>query len=189
MRVYCPNCGTDNEGLPGGRVTCLACTASFEVPREPGPAIAPPEPQPSPLDATSRPAGPPPPRKVVPPPARPLHAAPQPPPGPRPSAPPAVMPGYVGPPPSGFGVSGLHQAGQTNPLAIVSLVAGLVCCIPFSGTAAVVTGIIARNQIAASQGAQKGAELAMVGIVLGALSILFSVGYVVLMLVAGLAQH
>lgn len=187
MRVYCPNCGSDNEGLPGGRVTCHACTASFEVPRE-GNAAAPSEPTPSPLAPDSRPGTAPPPRKLVPPPPRPLSPNAAPLPGPRPSTPPAVLPGYVGPPPSGFGMSGLQPAGQTNALAIVSLVAGIVCCIPFSGTAAVVTGIIARNQIAASQGAQKGTELATIGIVLGALSLLFSVGYFVIALLSGVTR-
>lgn len=58
----------------------------------------------------------------------------------------------------------------TNPLAIASLVMGILCCFPFA-VGAIVTGVIARNQIAASGGQQKGGELAMVGIVLGGLSI------------------
>ncbi len=37
MRVFCPNCGSDNEGPPGGRVTCRACAATFEVPGEAAP--------------------------------------------------------------------------------------------------------------------------------------------------------
>jgi hypothetical protein len=100
-----------------------------------------------------------------------------------------MMPGYRGPPPSGFGVSGLHQAGQTNPLAIVSLVAGILCCIPFSGIAAIVTGVMARNQIAASQGTQKGTEMATIGIVLGALSVLLAVANIIVFLLAGMANR
>ncbi|MEW5741405.1 MAG: DUF4190 domain-containing protein, partial [Myxococcota bacterium] len=58
----------------------------------------------------------------------------------------------------------------TNPLAIVSLVLGILCCFPFA-VGAIVTGVIARNQIASSGGQQKGIELATVGIVLGCLSL------------------
>lgn len=150
MKVFCPNCGSDNEGMPGGRVTCQACTASFEVPRS---------------DATGGPA-----------------PAPNPPPTNQP------WPGMGStpnpPPPSGGGWVGSNQSSQpissfsdptmpvvNNTLAIVSLVLGILCCIPFAGIGAIVTGVIARNQIAASGGQQKGAELAIAGIVLGALSV------------------
>lgn len=33
MKAFCPNCGSSNEGMPGGRVTCRTCTTSYEVPR------------------------------------------------------------------------------------------------------------------------------------------------------------
>jgi hypothetical protein len=59
---------------------------------------------------------------------------------------------------------------RTNPLAIVSLVLGILCCFPFA-VGAIITGVIARNQIASSGGLQKGGELATVGIVLGSISI------------------
>ncbi|HEY1088832.1 MAG TPA: hypothetical protein VGE37_14105, partial [Archangium sp.] len=79
VKAFCPNCGTDNEGMPGGRVTCRACTASFEVPR--GSAYAPP------------PEAPPPPSVVKPPPSL----------GGPPPAHPNFPQGYGGPPPAGFG--------------------------------------------------------------------------------------
>ncbi|MEW5741819.1 MAG: hypothetical protein AB1938_23060, partial [Myxococcota bacterium] len=67
MKVFCPNCGSDNEGTPGGRLTCRACTASFEVPREstgntlPPPAQPPPAHQPWPgMGGTAPPPQPPP---------------------------------------------------------------------------------------------------------------------------------
>lgn len=32
MKVFCPNCGSENDGLSGGQVVCRACTAAFDVP-------------------------------------------------------------------------------------------------------------------------------------------------------------
>lgn len=149
VKAFCPNCGTDNEGLPGGRVTCRACTASFEVPR--GSAYGPP------------PEAPPPPSVVKPPPSL----------GGPPPAHPNFPQGYVGPPPAGFG--GLSSGGINggkNQLAVASLVLGVLCCIPFGSIAAIVTGVMAIKQIDESRGAQGGRELAVAGIVLGALSML-----------------
>lgn len=147
MKVFCPNCGTQNEGMPGGRLTCMACTASFEVPREGG---GQPQPQPQ---IQPQIIAPPPPVKTMPPPS---------------SAP--FPGGYVGPPPSGFGSGGGLASGQTNTLAIVSMVLGILCCIPLGWVGAIATGVIAQNQIAASNGQQKGKEFALVGIILGGAS-------------------
>lgn len=147
MKVFCPNCGTGNDGMPGGRLTCKACTASFEVPREGG--------------ATPMPqvVSPPPPVTV----ARPPSSSPFP-------------TGYVGPPPTGFGgtSSGL-ASGTTNTLAIVSMVLGILCCIPFASLGAIITGVIAQNQINATNGQQKGKEFALVGIILGSTSLLLTI--------------
>jgi hypothetical protein len=152
MKVFCPNCGTENEGMPGGRLTCKACTASFEVPREGG-VVAPPPPQ-----------------VIAPPP--PVIQAPPPSSSPFPT-------GYVGPPPSGFGQGGQGggglASGSTNTLAIVSMVLGILCCIPFASTAAIVTGVIATNQINASHGAQRGREFALVGIIMGSLGVVLGI--------------
>lgn len=177
MKAFCPNCGGENEGMPGGRITCRTCTASFEVPRERATPSAPP------VDATflrpnPRPHEPPPPPSVVKPPPS-LGGAPQSFPGPRPSSPPgpsAPFPtGYRGPPPTGFGGGGGLVSGNLNQLAVISLVLGVVCCIPFASIGAIVTGVMARNQIAASNGVQRGGEYALVGIVLGALSLVSTI--------------
>ncbi len=160
MKVFCPNCGTENDGMPGGRLTCKACTASFEVPREGG--VSPQVQAPPPI------YNPPPPVMTAPPPSN------------------APFPGgYVGPPPQGFGSQGGGFSGSgTNPLAITSLVLGIVCCIPFASIGAIVTGVIAQNQINASGGAQRGKELALGGIILGSLSLVLTVVSVIFNLVA-----
>ncbi len=137
MKIFCPNCGSENEGMPGGRLTCKACTASFEVPRESGWVAPAPVIDPQPV-APPRPA-------VI------------------------SVPGYQGPPPTGFTRG--NQSVPINQLAIASVVLGFLCCLPFSGTGALVTGFIAKQQIASSNGAQRGNEYATIGMVLGALSI------------------
>jgi hypothetical protein len=158
-KAFCPNCGSENEGFPGGRVTCRACTASFEVPRAAG--AAPPEP--------------PPPSVVKPP---PVFG------GPPPQSP-HVPSGYVGPPPAGFGgLSSAGVGGQKNQLAVVSLVLGIVCCIPFGSIGALVTGFMAIKQIDESGGAQGGRELAIAGMVLGGLSLALSMVSIVVNLLA-----
>lgn len=157
MKVFCPNCGSGNDGMPGGRLTCRACTASFEVPREGAPSPQAPPPQVS---------SPPPPPSVI---SAPPSLG-----GPAPSSSPFPT-GYVGPPPAGFGgVSGGLASGQTNTLAIVSLVLGIVCCLPFASIGAIVTGVIAMNQIKATNGQQRGNELALVGILLGSVSLVLT---------------
>lgn len=147
MKVFCPNCGSPGEGTPGGRLTCRTCTASFEVPPESTGNLAPPTPQPWP-GLGSAPIG-----------------------APRPDA---SGPDWVAgqkmpsqPTSASFTPS---TSARTNPLAIVSLVLGILCCFPFA-VGAIITGVIARNQIASSGGLQKGGELATVGIVLGSISI------------------
>lgn len=140
-KAFCPNCGTENEGTPGMRVTCIACTASFEVPREV-----------TGFGATQ------------PTPSAPPVAAP-------PLSRPTVPPGYTGPAPGGGYMTGGggNGPGGTNTLAIVSLVLGILCCLPFS-IGAIITGVIAQNQI--KQTGEKGRELAIAGIVLGVLALL-----------------
>lgn len=142
MKAFCPNCGTQNEGMAGGRLTCKACTASFEVPREEVGSVAPPPP-------VVQTIAPPPPSVVKPPPSQ-------------------FPTGYNGPPPTGFSAGG--APGATNPLAIASLVLGILCCTPFS-IAAIITGVMAQQQIKASGGQQKGSELATAGIILGGIGL------------------
>lgn len=154
MKAFCPNCGTRNEGMAGGRVTCLACTASFEVPREEGSPVTPPPPIVAPA-----PPPPPPPLKA------PLGGQ--------------LPTGYVGPPPTGFSRGqGAGGTGPINTLSIVSLVCGLLCCFGLPSIAAVITGAIAQNQIAASNGAQRGREYALVGMVLGVAGVMMQAFFV-----------
>jgi hypothetical protein len=93
-------------------------------------------------------------------------------------------PSYPPPPPGAPG--GYGQPQQTSPLAIVSLVLGIVgllCCTFFLlGIGAVVTGFLARKQIAESQGRLKGQGMATAGLVLGAVSIVLALFYWVLVL-------
>ena len=74
---------------------------------------------------------------------------------------------------------GYGPSQKTSPLAITSLVLGIVgipCCTVFAlGIAAVVTGFLARKQIAESQGFLKGDGMAMAGLVLGVISIVVAV--------------
>lgn len=60
---------------------------------------------------------------------------------------------------------------KTNTLAILSLVAGIVCCIPFVSPAlAIGCGLGSLRQIDASRGGEIGRGLAIAGIILGTLT-------------------
>jgi hypothetical protein len=66
---------------------------------------------------------------------------------------------------------------QTNPWAIVSLCASLLAwCGLFGigGLIGIITGVVARNEILTSHGTQTGEGLAIVGIILGAINLLFT---------------
>jgi hypothetical protein len=86
------------------------------------------------------------------------------------------------------------EARQTNGMAIVSLVLGIVsypmgCCygvgfIP--ALAAIITGVIARQQIRDSRGLQSGQGLAVAGIVLGAVLIVLLIMAICAIMVLGL---
>lgn len=78
-------------------------------------------------------------------------------------------------------------SGETNVLAIVSLVAGILCCVPFASLAAVITGIISLNQLKQNP-AQKGKEMAIAGLILGGLSFVFSLLWVLANLFRGVAR-
>jgi hypothetical protein len=100
-------------------------------------------------------------------------------------------PSYPPPPPGAPGGYGQPQQ-QTSPLAIVSLVLGIVgllCCTFFLlGIGAVVTGFLARKQIAESQGRLKGGGMATAGLVLGAVSIVLALAYWVLVLAGAISN-
>ena len=82
------------------------------------------------------------------------------------------------PPPAGVG-------GQNKTLAIVSLVTGLLgffCCssVFLVGIAAIVTGFMARSKSAADPAQYGGNGMALAGMILGAISVLFGILYWVL---------
>lgn len=91
------------------------------------------------------------------------------------------------------GQYGQQPYGQTAPLAIVSLVLGLVglpCCAFFvPGIAAIVTGFIARKQVDESQGRQQGAGMALAGMILGAVSVVIAVVYWALVITGALTGN
>lgn len=83
------------------------------------------------------------------------------------------------PPPPAGAPGGYGQPQRTSPLAIVSLVLGILgvpCCTFFVfGIGATVTGFLARRQIDASQGRLKGSGMATAGLVLGVVSIVLAI--------------
>ncbi len=82
-------------------------------------------------------------------------------------------------PPVPPGAPGGYGQQKTSPLAITSLVLGIIgipCCSLFVlGIAAVVTGFLGRKQIAESNGLLKGEGMALTGLALGVLSIVLAV--------------
>jgi hypothetical protein len=71
----------------------------------------------------------------------------------------------------------------THPCAIISLIAGIVTCIPGAGIAAIICGFIARGAIAREPQRYAGSGMALAGIILGCLHILLGILYVVLMVI------
>ena len=97
------------------------------------------------------------------------------------------MAGFLPPPPTSAGARAgapsvitpvPAQARKTNPLAITSFVLGLVslvlCLLALTGIPAVIFGHIARRQMRRSPVPQGGAGLAMTGLILGYLSLAFT---------------
>ena len=75
-------------------------------------------------------------------------------------------------------------AAKTNTLAVISLVASLVWVCGLGSIAAVVTGFMARKQIAQSGGTQTGTGLAMAGIIIGLVGVVGLIGWILLVIVA-----
>ena len=88
------------------------------------------------------------------------------------------------PPGAGAPVPGGFAAPKTSPMAIVSLVLGIigVCCgqLFVLSIGAVVTGALGRRQVKEGAGAYKGDGLAVAGLVLGVIGIVIGVAYWVL---------
>lgn len=155
-----------------------------QPPPPPGGGGTPPPPPPPPPPPGSVPPPPPPPPSQ--PPSTPSWSAPPP--------PPPSTPSYSAPPPPSYGATpgapggGGYQStpaytgpaaggGQkTNTLAIVSLVTSIigVCC-GFLSIAGIVCGVLARNQIKASNGLESGDGLALAGIIIGGVTLVLSI--------------
>jgi hypothetical protein len=93
----------------------------------------------------------------------------------------------VPPPPSGYAPAAGYAAPRTDGLAIASLVVGIVslvcsfaCLGVIAGPAAAIMGFIARQRIATSGGTLGGGTLAIIGLILGIIGFLASVGFFLL---------
>jgi len=103
-------------------------------------------------------------------------------PEPIPQLPPSSLPAGVGPAPAY-----LSPAPQTNVWAVISLVSSILAwCGLFGigGIIGIIAGVIARNEITASRGAQTGDGIALAGIILGAVNVF---GTCLVLLCIGLA--
>jgi hypothetical protein len=72
-----------------------------------------------------------------------------------------------------------------HPLAIVSLVGGILFCMPGAGLAAIICGFIGRSTIAKSGGRYTGAGMALAGIILGFAHFVGWILYIILVMVLG----
>jgi len=99
--------------------------------------------------------------------------------------PPAPPPGggFVPPPPGGYGGTAGYASPRTDGLAIASLVIGILslvcsaaCLGVVLGPTAAIMGFISRQRINSSGGALGGGTLAVVGLVLGIIGFVASVG-------------
>ena len=79
-------------------------------------------------------------------------------------------------------VPGSVLAVRTNSLAVASLLLGLFSLFPVFGILAVILGHVARSQIRKSAGRQKGAGMAMAGLILGYLALGFILFLIVVVL-------
>ncbi len=112
------------------------------------------------------------PRREAAPPPKPV-AAPVPPAAPRASFSPPQQPIFAS-------VRGRAAPTRTNTLAIISLVAGILCCVPAaSPLVAIGAGILALRQIDGAVETEGGRGLAIAGIILGAISALLHVFWLI----------
>lgn len=78
--------------------------------------------------------------------------------------------------------------GQNQTLAVVSLVTGIlsiVCCGALAGIPAIITGYMAKNNIDANPDQYTGRGMATAGMIMGGISILFSILYIIYVLLVG----
>jgi hypothetical protein len=79
-------------------------------------------------------------------------------------------------------------AASTNSLAVASLLLGFLSLFPLFGILAVVFGHVARAQIRKSAGRQKGAGMALAGLILGYLCLGFIL-FLILVVIPSLNWH
>ncbi|MCA1622242.1 MAG: DUF4190 domain-containing protein [Acidobacteria bacterium] len=82
--------------------------------------------------------------------------------------------------------------GQNQTLAVVSLVTGIlsvICCGAFAGIPAIVTGYMAKNNIDANPDQYTGRGMATAGMIMGGISILFTILYIVYILAIGFSGN
>jgi len=152
----------------------------------------PPPPPPPPSGGGYNPTPPPP-----PPPGGGYNPPPPPPPPGGGFVPPPPGGGYVPPPPGMYVPPGAGYAGQrTDGLAIAALVIGIssivcsiVCLGIILGPTAAIMGFISRQRIATSGGMIGGGSLALVGLILGVVGFVASVGWFFYLIVSGAANN
>lgn len=99
--------------------------------------------------------------------------------------PPPAGGGFVPPPPGGYApVSVGYAAQRTDGLAIASLVIGIISLVCFVaclgivlGPTAAIMGFVSRQRISSSGGALGGGTLATIGLILGVVGFVVSVGW------------
>ena len=74
-------------------------------------------------------------------------------------------------------------------VGVVGLVVGTFCLGPIPGIAALILGLVALNQIKKSPEKYGGKPLAIIGVVLGSLSLLVTIGWVILFIIGSLAGN
>src|SRR2546421_2367787 len=168
--------------------------------------IPPPPPAPPPGGSSNPPPPPPPPPgggynpTPPPPPSGGGYSPPPPPPGGGFAPPPPPPPpggGFVPPPPGGYIPPGAGDAARrTDGLAIPALVIGIVsivcsfvCLGIVLGPTAAIMGFISRQRIATSGGMIGGGPLALVGLILGVIGFVASVGWVFFVILSGGLHH
>lgn len=115
----------------------------------------------------------------------------------------AAQPGEWTPPPApvagwqdqGLGANTPFQppmaVGQNNTLAVASLVCGIlsICiCGLFTGIPALVTGYMARNNISTNPAEYGGGGMALAGMILGGISVIFSILYFIFLISGGFGR-
>ena len=100
------------------------------------------------------------------------------PPPPEGSYPPPPPGGYPPPAPGGYG--GVPQQNKKALWSMILGIIGIVCCGFFTGIPALILANQAKSEIRASGGTQTGEGMATAGFVMGIVSIVFGVIYVIL---------